>query len=101
MIARCINPNCGTPLHSFSEGRLFQFEVVSISVSATDETTGPFDEKPNTQTAQFWLCGRCAASLSLVLDPANGLKIVPLGTESVESNGVGLDHRQMPEANNC
>jgi hypothetical protein len=101
MIARCINPNCSTPLHSFAEGRLFQFEVVSISVSATDETIGPFDEKLNTQTAQFWLCGRCAGSLSLVLDPVSGLRIVPLGAEPPGRTGSAVEGGRIPEGNSC
>src|SRR5690348_4964892 len=78
MMARCINENCNRPLHSLSEGRLFQFEVVSISLAANDETAAPFDEKPQRETVHFWLCGSCAASLTLVLEPARGLKLIPL-----------------------
>jgi hypothetical protein len=79
MLAYCANPSCYTPLHSFAEGRLFQFEVVSISVAANDDTSEPFDEKPERQTAQFWLCGNCASSMTLTLEPMRGLKLVPIG----------------------
>src|SRR2546430_5870656 len=75
MLAHCVNPNCYALLHSFCEGRLFQFEVVSISVAASDDTTAPFDEKPERQTAHFWLCGRCADSMTLMLEPARGLRV--------------------------
>ncbi|HZP16508.1 MAG TPA: hypothetical protein VFB00_00985 [Terriglobales bacterium] len=78
MQARCVNEGCNRTLHSFSEGRLFQFEVVSISLAASDEAAAPFDEKPQRETVHFWLCGRCASSLNLVLEPARGLKLVPL-----------------------
>lgn len=81
MLAHCVNESCGRPLHSFSEGRLFQFEVVSISLAASDEASAPFDEKPMRETAHFWLCGRCALSFSLVLEPARGLKLISLGAE--------------------
>jgi hypothetical protein len=101
MLAHCVNPSCGTALHSFAEGRLFQFEVVSISISASDESSGPFDEKPSTQTAQFWLCLQCAASFRLVLDPASGLKILPIEIESAELNGLPLSGVHLREANNC
>jgi hypothetical protein len=101
MAAHCVNPNCGAQLHSFAEGRLFQFEVVSISVSATDDMSAPFDEQPKTQTAQFWLCGRCAATMSLVLEPIDGLKIVPSALDSTNVKGVALDDGQLPEANHC
>ncbi len=101
MIAHCVNPNCGAQLHSFVEGRLFQFEVVSISVSATDEASAPFDEEPRSQTAQFWLCGRCAASMSLVLEPINGLKIVPLAADSLDVQRLGCEGGQRTDPNHC
>lgn len=101
MLAHCVNPSCGTALHSFAEGRLFQFEVVSISVSASDESSGPFDEKPSTQTAQFWLCLHCAASFRLVLDPASGLKILPIEIDGTELEGLPLASVRLREANNC
>lgn len=89
MLAFCANPTCYAPLHSFAEGRLFQFEVTSISVAASDDTTEPFDEKPERQTAQFWLCGQCASSMTLTLEPLRGLKLVPIG-ESRHSDGGDL-----------
>jgi hypothetical protein len=84
MLARCVNENCNRPLHSFSEGRLFQFEVVSISLAATDENSAPFDEKPQRETVHFWLCGRCAATSTLVLEPARGLKLISVDEASLE-----------------
>jgi hypothetical protein len=88
MLAQCANPNCGTQLRSFLEGRLFQFEVVSISISAADRTDGPFDEKPTSQTAQFWLCSECAGSMRLELQPINGLRLVPLEVEAPDIPGT-------------
>jgi hypothetical protein len=78
-----MNPECQTPLHASSAGRLFQFEIVSISVSARDDSSAPFDEQPQSQTVQFWLCGGCANSMSLVLEPLKGLKLVPLAAAEV------------------
>lgn len=101
MVAHCVNPSCHATLHSFSEGRLFQFEVVSISVSASDEASAPFDEKPQTQTAHFWLCGSCAAGMSVILEPANGLKLVPLGISGAESTGLTVGDEPRQEVNNC
>jgi len=104
MLAHCINPNCYVPLHSFSEGRLFQFEVVSISVAASDDTISPFDEKPERQTSHFWLCGRCADTLTLVLEPLKGLKVVPLSLETKgisELTDVTLSEAEMRQTNTC
>jgi hypothetical protein len=104
MLAHCINPNCYVPLHSFSEGRLFQFEVVSISVAASDDTISPFDEKPERQTSHFWLCGRCADTLTLVLEPLKGLKVVPLSLETKgisELTDVTLSEAEMRQTHSC
>ena len=101
MLAHCVNPNCGVPLHSFADGRLFQFEVVSISISASDESSEPFDERPSTQTAQFWLCQHCATNFRLVLDPASGLKIQPIEIDTAELNNLPLPGVNLGEANNC
>ncbi len=76
MHTRCANPECQAFRHSFCEGRLFQFEIVSISVAASDDSSQPFDEKPERKTAHFWLCETCASKMSLELDPVNGLQFV-------------------------
>jgi hypothetical protein len=81
MLAHCINPDCCAPLHSFSEGRLYQFEIVCISVAASDNAKSPFDEKPERQAAQYWLCGRCAAGMDLQIEPLQGLRVVPLAAD--------------------
>jgi len=78
MLAHCRNENCKRTLHSFAEGRLFQFEVISISLAASDEKSAPFDEKPQRETLHFWLCGRCASKMTLVLEPARGLRLMSL-----------------------
>ncbi len=78
MLGHCVNPDCRVSLQSFNEGRLFQFEIVSISVPASDESALPFDEKPRRQTSHFWLCGTCASSMLVTLEPLQGLKLVPL-----------------------
>lgn len=80
MLSQCANPSCARPLTSLSEGRLFQFEIVSISVSASDEASEDFDETPRRETADFWLCPQCASTMALTLEPASGLRLVPLET---------------------
>ena len=92
MLARCVNETCNRPLHSFSEGRLFQFEVVSISLAASDEHSAPFDEKPQRETVHFWLCGQCAATSTLVLEPARGLKLISVD----EASRAVADHSTGP-----
>ena len=94
-MARCANENCNLPLHALSGGRLFQFEIISISLAATDDAAAPFDEKPQRETVHFWLCGSCASDRTLVLDPARGLKLVALQDAPPAMTGFstsGLDN---------
>ncbi len=74
----CANPDCHRSLASFSEGRLFQFEIVAISVSANDENKQDFDELPIREKTHFWLCGPCSITMRLILKPIEGLRVIPL-----------------------
>lgn len=73
----CVNRNCDRPLATFSEGRLFHFEIASISVTADDRHKRAGDEIPNRVTVQYWLCGPCSASMTLTMEPLGGLQLVP------------------------
>jgi hypothetical protein len=77
MVSKCANPCCGVTLTSLSEGRLFQFEIVSISVSAVDRESEKVDESPQREVAHFWLCSECASSMTLTLEPIGGLRLLP------------------------
>jgi hypothetical protein len=101
MLAHCVNEGCNRPLHSFSEGRLFQFEVVSISVAASDENCAPFDERPQRQTLNLWLCGRCAATMMVVLEPTRGVQIVALDHRSPENRDVGSVNAGITPGKEC
>jgi hypothetical protein len=103
MLGHCVNPDCCAPLRSFSEGRLYQFEIVSISITATDSAKAPFDEKPERQAVHYWLCGRCADTLNLQLEPLQGLRVVPLmsGLDvGVPANGA-LANGEFEQTNHC
>jgi hypothetical protein len=97
MVTHCANDKCCAHLHSFSEGRLFQFEVVSVSMSAVDVVSRDSDENPRRETAQFWLCGSCAETMTLLLEPVRGLRLVPWGAEVPSSGSDGT----MRAANHC
>jgi hypothetical protein len=83
-----VNPDCKATLRSFCDGRVFQFEIVSISISVSDDS---LNEQPERQTSHFWLCGRCADEMTLVLDPQRGLRLVPLNQQA-----TGLSHPVFP-----
>ena len=81
MVAHCANENCRVRLRSFSEGRLFQFDIASVSMSAGDILIAASEQAERRQSAQFWLCGKCAGLMTLVMEPAQALKLIPLGMD--------------------
>jgi hypothetical protein len=80
MLSQCANSNCCRPVTSLSEGRLYQFEITSISISANDDSAMNSDETPRKETAHFWLCATCAKTMTLELEPLTGLTLSPLET---------------------
>lgn len=100
MFIRCANSKCHLPRKSFSEGRLFQFEIVAISVAASDESSEPFDEKPERNIAHFWLCQNCASKMSLELDPQQGLRLIPLKDKDNEGQAARQCGQATPQPRN-
>ena len=103
MLAHCVNPDCCAPFHCFSEGRLYQFEIVSISIAASDASLTPFDERPERTAVHYWLCGQCAANLNLQLEPLQGLRVVPhaIGEKLAEEGNGRLADRGFQQGNHC
>jgi hypothetical protein len=85
MLSQCANANCCRPVTSLSEGRLYQFDIVSISVSANDDSVVDPDETPHRETAHFWLCASCAKTMTLELEPLAGLRLLPIDPLGCES----------------
>lgn len=76
MIAKCANPECGAPFRYLREGRIFQVDRDPCG----RRIVGPFliSEGPPHQLEHFWLCGECARTLTLAVDPERGVVTVPL-----------------------
>jgi hypothetical protein len=58
VLAKCANPACGAHFLYLHEGRIFNFPF------SDDGTPG----KGLGRVEHFWLCGRCAASLTVVMN---------------------------------
>lgn len=77
MVSKCANPNCSTPFHYFREGTIFRVEVDG---SGATRPTGPQLVTSSGKTPRlehFWLCGRCATTMTLVLERGKGVTAVP------------------------
>ena len=60
MLSKCANPACLARFHYLHEGRIFKIETATVlSVG---------HRSPNHRIEHFWLCERCAQTLSVVLE---------------------------------
>jgi len=74
MLSKCANPACAMPFQYLREGQLYRFEM--------QEPFSGFDAPSASKRApgkleHFWLCGRCAAYLTLRLGHACQVEVVP------------------------
>jgi len=88
MQLQCANRDCRRRFDASSQGRLFQFEIVSISVSTVDDQRDDVNETPQRETSQFWLCGPCSETMTLTLEPVDGLKLQPIDRSFPESRSA-------------
>jgi hypothetical protein len=66
MLNKCANPECPSEFRYFRDGQVFQVER---------EIEGD-GYKPSHNVEHFWLCGRCAETMTLLYDRQNGLRVV-------------------------
>ncbi|MFB3916842.1 MAG: hypothetical protein ACE14M_08935 [Terriglobales bacterium] len=78
MLSKCANPACQTPFQYLRDGKLFQFELPSHS---GPQLVG--GDRPVRKVEHFWLCGRCAATMTLAFERQHGMVVVPLKDHTI------------------
>jgi hypothetical protein len=78
MVAKCANPVCTAPFLYLREGKLYQIEMGADDAPAAPAEQSTEERKPGRRLEFFWLCGSCAAQMTLVFDPARGVISVPV-----------------------
>ncbi len=74
MLSKCANPACAAPFIYLRDGKLFQINTAG----------GPqlvSDGRPPQRIEYFWLCGECAANMTLAFQRGKGVVTVPLHRE--------------------
>jgi hypothetical protein len=74
MLSKCANPACSTPLIYLREGKIFMLEATAPSPT---DTAGRKPPSKVRQIEHFWLCGKCAARMTLVHDKSKGVQVRP------------------------
>jgi hypothetical protein len=68
-------------LESPREVQTLEFEIVSVSVAASDDEPNNWDESPKREATRVYLCSECASSVSVTIGP-NGINIVSTAPSS-------------------
>jgi len=63
MVTKCANPSCHVSFRYLREGRLFLVEPPPFGPTGKAE----FQERPH-QSEYFWLCERCAHTMTITSD---------------------------------
>jgi len=72
MLSKCANPVCFTPFRYLRDGKLFEIDS-NIGFENAVEA-----KKSARRVEFFWLCGECAAKMTVVRDPEKGVITVPI-----------------------
>jgi hypothetical protein len=78
MLSKCANPECSKPFQYLREGRLFLVEAGALN-GGNGASPGPqlVGKRPQRKVEHFWLCGDCARTLTLAVEPGRGVVVVP------------------------
>jgi hypothetical protein len=68
-------------LESPREVQTLEFEIVSVSVAASDDEPNNWDESPKREATRVYLCSECASSVSVTIGP-HGINIVSTAPSS-------------------
>jgi hypothetical protein len=82
-MTHCANPACAIPLRYLRDGRLFQFEVrrkFPIAEQLPGNQSPSAAERWVRKVSHFWLCGKCASTLTLAFDALKGVVVKPRPT---------------------
>lgn len=69
MVNHCANPKCCKPLHYLREGKVYVFDVTSV--------TPKNGERIARRMEHFWLCGACNETYLLEQSPDRTVRIAP------------------------
>jgi len=78
VLAKCANPFCPASFRHFRDGKLFRLEVASRQSARGS---------PIRRSRWFWLCGQCAAGMTLTTEE-EGAVVVVRRTRAQAENAV-------------
>jgi len=78
MLSHCANSQCSKPFLRLREGKLFVVEAGQPNPSEPESPPFLQARQPNRRVERYWLCDQCAAVWTLIFEPRQGIRLVPL-----------------------
>lgn len=86
MLSKCLNPHCSESFQYLGQGRLFRIDFSEADRKHATATMGneivAYVRRKAHPMEHFWLCERCAATMTIELSSATEVRLV-----QVEASG--------------
>ena len=80
MLSKCANPSCSNEFHYFGEGKVFE-----IRWETSSGATHSPGKKKSKLIEHYWLCSRCSSTLTIAMDSARNIQVIPRPGEDADS----------------
>jgi len=82
MLSKCLNPSCSATFHHMSQGRLFRadFEEAARKSALEGKATVVSIRGKRSSIEYFWLCEKCATTMTVSLSDTGEIIMTPLET---------------------
>ncbi len=79
MLSKCLNPCCSATFQYLRQGRLFRIDFAEMDRrSACSGQQIADSQRVNARPSEhFWLCGKCAATMTIAVSGAGEVRLVP------------------------
>ena len=89
MLSKCANPDCSAPFLYLHQGKLFRVDSEAVARGGLSLGSAPEPKKPPRRTEFFWLCGDCAAEMTLAYKKGIGVVTVPVARTPAVAAAAG------------
>jgi len=77
MLSKCANPECSTRFLYMRGGKLFRWDQLE-GVKDSETSSGPIIKRKSHAIEFFWLCDKCAPTMTVVFRKGIGITTKPL-----------------------
>jgi hypothetical protein len=79
MLTKCANSSCSNLFHYFGEGKVFE-----IRREGSSGAHHGIHAAKRERVEHYWLCSKCAATLTIAMDSAHNVLVIPRPGENAD-----------------